>query len=353
MRDEAQGVERGPWSKEKTKTARQPHLAVGRKEECMIVNVVYGFLGAGKTTFIKYIMDYPPEGEKVVILVNEFGEIGVDGLILADQKGVIKDIVEMPSGCICCTLAADFRRQFLELHETFQPDRIIVEPTGVAMISQIMQILLGEDLRPLYSESTLIHILDSSEFLDFIKRQRHFVENQLKRSSFVVLNKIDRVKPRMVDLLVQSVKEINPTAEVFPTSFGELNEDIVKQVLGMAQREAGEVATLEELEAEAEHVHELEHNFAAQFITFGGKYEEVFDRRSLESFFDRLNQGDFGEVVRAKGVFQTPKEWIRIELASREVRVDQVAPVPQSVVSIIGRDIDAQDMESGLVSCQT
>lgn len=318
----------------------------------MIVNVVYGFLGAGKTTFIKYLMEYPPQGEKLVILVNEFGEVGVDGLILSDQKGLIADVVELPSGCICCTLSADFRRQFLDVHERFRPDRIIVEPTGVAMISQIMQILLGEDLRRLYTDSNLIHILDSSEFLDFIKRQRHFMENQLRRSSFVVLNKIDRVKPYMVDLLIQSVKEINPAAEVYPTTFGQLDPDIVKQILTAAPGKAELQPSLGDLAAEPGHEDEHDHDFAEQFRNFGGKYEEVFDRQRLESFFERLNNGDYGEVVRAKGVFRTPKEWIKIELASREIQVNSVSSAPQSIVSIVGRDIDTQEMEAGLVGCQ-
>lgn len=318
----------------------------------MIVNVVYGFLGAGKTTFIKHIMDYPPKDEKIVILVNEFGEVGVDGLLLADQKGVLADIVELPSGCICCTLSSDFRRQFLEVHERFRPDRIIVEPTGVAMISQILQVLTAEDLRPLYTDSNLIHILDSSEFLDFIKRQRHFMENQLRRSSFVVLNKVDRVDPRMVELLIQSVKEINPAAEVHPASFGELGLETVRRVLGLVEGTVSGQRSLGQAEASPESEHDHGHDFAEQFHSFGGKYREVFDRRRLESFFERLNQGEYGDVVRAKGVFQTPHEWVRIELASREIRVDPATAASQSVVSIVGRNIDTQGMESGLVGCQ-
>lgn len=320
----------------------------------MIVNVVYGFLGAGKTTFIKYIMEYPPPDEKVVILVNEFGEIGIDGLILADQTGLIADVVELPSGCICCTLAADFRRQFLELHERFQPDRVIIEPTGVAMISQIMQILEAEDLRSLYSDSSLVHILDSSEFLDFVKRQRHFMENQLRRSRFVVLNKIDRVKPHMVDLLVQSVREINPHAEVYPTSFARLEPGDVKRLLGIDQRETVPELHLVEEHAERDHKHEheLEHGFAAQFRVFGEKYDELFDQQRLKSFFEGLKNREYGDVVRAKGVFRTPNDWVKLELASGEVRVDPIPNASQSAVSIIGRDIDTDGMESGLIRCQ-
>jgi len=318
----------------------------------MIVNVVYGFLGAGKTTFIKYIMEYPPPNEKLVILVNEFGEIGIDGLILADQTGLIADVVELPSGCICCTLAADFRRQFLELHERYQPDRVIIEPTGVAMISQIMQILEGEDLRSLYSESSLVHILDASEFLDFVKRQRHFIENQLRRSRFVILNKVDRINPHMVDLLVQSVKEINPHAEVYPTSFAKLEPDNVKRLLGITERETGPEQHLIKEHADDDHDHALEHGFAEQFRVFGEKYDEVFDQQRLESFFEGLKNREYGDVVRAKGVFRTPKDWVKLELASGEIRIDPIPTASQSAVSIIGRDIDTEEMESGLISCQ-
>jgi G3E family GTPase len=305
-------------------------------------------LGAGKTTFIKYIMDYPPEGEKLVVIVNEFGEVGVDGIILSDQKGLIADVVELPSGCICCTLSSDFRRQFLEVHERFRPDRIIVEPTGVAMISQIQQILGAEDLRNLYSDINLIHILDGAEFLNFIKRQRHFMENQLRRSRLVILNKMDRVKPHMVELLVQSVAEINPDAEVYPTSFGQLDSGVVKRMLGLAD---GEIAGPPDLEVPEEE-HEHGHDFAAQFLAFGKKYEAMFDRECLQSFFESLKNREYGEVVRAKGVFRTQKEWIKLELASGEVRLDPVPAASESVVSIIGTNIDTTEMEQGLISCQ-
>lgn len=317
----------------------------------MIVNVVYGFLGAGKTTFIKHIMEYPPAGEKLVVLVNEFGEVGFDGLILSDQKGLIADVVELPSGCICCTLASDFRRQFIEIHERFRPDRVIVEPTGVALISQILQILEGEDVRRLYSDFSLIHILDSSEFLNFIKRQRHFMENQLRRSRLVILNKIDRIKPHMVELLRQSVEEINPDAEVYPTSFGRVDGSVVRRMLGMVER-GGEGAALDEGH-EGEHDHDHRNDFAAQFSSFGKKYEATFDRQCLQSFFEKLKNRTFGEVVRAKGVFRTPDEWIKLELASGEVRLDPVPAAAESVVSIIGIGMDTNEMEHGLIGCQT
>jgi len=322
----------------------------------MIMNVVYGFLGAGKTTFIRHMMENPPRDEKLVILVNEFGEVGVDGLILTGQGTQLAEIVELPSGCICCTMASDFRRQVLELHQRFAPDRMIVEPTGVATISQIMQILEGEDLRPLYSDLSLIHLLDGSEFLSFIKSHRHFMENQIRRSRSVLLNKMDRVKPTMVTLLVNSIKEINPEAMVYPTSFARLDASLLETVLGIRRRK-GEGSGLRPQPEEThvpgdEEEHDHDHGLADEFESFGRKYSHSFFRQCLESFFQTLKTGGYGRVVRAKGVFRTNEDWIRLELASGEVLIERAPTGEYSAVSIIGQKIVQEAIDAALDGCR-
>ena len=311
----------------------------------MIVNVVYGFLGAGKTTFIRYVMENPPEGEKVVILVNEFGEIGVDGLILSGKGEQTAEVVELPSGCICCTMASDFRRQMLELHHRLAPDRIIVEPTGVATISQIMQILEGEDMRDLFSDLRLIHLLDASEFMSFIKSHRSFIENQIRRSKSVLLNKIDRVKPIMVNLLIESIKEINPDVMVYPTSFGRLNDSILEVFLGISGH--GD----DELQLQSEDQIDHDHGLADQFESYGRRFLSSFSRQRLESLFEKLKYGAYGRIIRAKGIFQTSGEWIKLELASSEVRFEIVPAAGYSVISIIGQGIVEEALDASLSEC--
>lgn len=316
----------------------------------MIVNVIYGFLGAGKTTLIRYLLENPPTGEKIVVFVNEFGEVGVDGLLIQGTGNRPADVVELPSGCICCTMAADFRRQFLEIHEDFGPDRIIVEPTGVATISQILQILDGEDLKPLYSRLGLIHVVDASEFLSFIKVQRHFMENQLRNSRVVVLNKVDRVDERRIDLLVDSIKEINPEAVVYPTSFARLDADILDDLLRGSS--IADEDTHDHDRSHGEEHHHHDDSFASRFDSFGRTFSQTFQRRRLDEFFRRLTGTDFGDVVRAKGIFKTDESWMKWELASGEVTTESVPGKGESIVSVIGHGINPNRMEAELDNCK-
>ena len=128
----------------------------------MIVDIVYGFLGAGKTTFISRVLKEWGSKEKTVVLVNEFGEVGIDGELLALQGG---NVVEMPSGCICCTLQADFRSQLLDICRTIGPERVIIEPTGVATIAQVRSIIEAQLFENTIREINDILIADAYEYI--------------------------------------------------------------------------------------------------------------------------------------------------------------------------------------------
>lgn len=319
----------------------------------MIINVVYGFLGAGKTTFIRYLLEHPPKGEKLVILVNEFGEVGVDGLVLSGRGADVADVVEMPSGCICCTMASDFRRQIIELHKAFSPDRMIIEPTGVATISQIMSILEREDLEALYSDIRLIHILDASEFLSFMKSHRYFMENQLRAGNLMILNKTDRIKPSVTKLLVNSVKEINPEARVFPTSFAKLEPSVLDEIFDTDYKPASGEQEKNSREGTPVHHEDEAHGLAQKYSPFGLRYPKaVFQLECLTSFFESLRDQEYGDVVRAKGIFRSPGGWIRLELASGEVSIAKNPAGEESLVSVIGQFVNTPKLEARLKACQ-
>ncbi len=186
----------------------------------MIVDVIFGFLGSGKTTFITRILREWDSDEKIVVLVNEFGDVGIDGELLSSQGG---NVVEMPSGCICCTLQADFRAQILEISRTIKPDRIIIEPTGVATIGQIQWILEAQLFEREISRIHKILIADATGFMGLYRANRHFVESQVENAHIIMLNKCDRVDQRKAMVIQSAISAINPELTVFMTEFGAIN----------------------------------------------------------------------------------------------------------------------------------
>jgi G3E family GTPase len=231
---------------------------------------------------------------------------------------------------------------------------MIVEPTGVATISQILQILQGEDLRKLYSELSLVHILDVSEFLSFFKSHRRFIENQISRSNVVVLNKVDRVKQSLVGLFKESIREINPLAEVYPTSFARLDPTITNKILKIGERSENE-NNYQWAENQYHHVNPKDYDeelgLAAEFRTYGRTFDQVFNISCLELFFEELRQQTYGAVIRAKGVFRTTSTWLKLELASGEVHMENGPKANESVISVIGRDMNVGMIDAKLSEC--
>lgn len=318
----------------------------------MFIELIYGFLGAGKTTFIRHLLEHQGTGERWVILVNEFGEVGIDGRILTHAGSQAAAVVELPSGCICCTLAPDFRRQLIEVSATYAPDRILVEPTGLATIGQIMAILAHADIQRLYAGLRLIHLVDAAEFLAFIKANRHFVENQIQAGQIVLLNKADLLSPSRVNLLAASIREINPAAQVYSTSFARLDPDVRKAIfdvrrIGPERLPEPDTETVAELASEP-------HDHTNGYQSFGRRYRsEVFHADRLHAFFEQLQAHRYGEIVRAKGLFRTDRAWLLLEFASGTV---QSAPGPdgiESAVSIIGKRFNVVDLEAQLQGCMT
>jgi G3E family GTPase len=327
----------------------------------MIVDIVYGFLGSGKTTFIARVLREWGNRERIVVLVNEFGEIGIDGSLLRDQGG---NVVEMPSGCICCTLQADFKKQMLEIIEDIHPQRLIIEPTGVATIAQIRSIVAAQMFEKVIDTVNQVLITDATGFMGLYKANPHFVESQVKNARIALLNKCDRVDNRRAMLIRNAISAINPNATVLMTEFGSVDWDqytmALAAPLGVDQRlqqtdfvEADHSSEHDEERAQAErevHVHEGED--ALGYESFGLVYDDVsFEQGALESVFHELNNSKMGEVVRAKGIFRVDQKCILMELASGEFSSQPVRMTDQSRVSVIGRNLDKKLIGVAIEGC--
>ncbi len=216
------------------------------------VNVISGFLGAGKTTLIsKLITDVFP-GEKVVLVENEFGEIGIDGSFLK-EAGI--EISEINSGCICCTLKGDFETAMKQVIETYHPDRIVIEPSGVGKLSDILKIIKGVEGVELDSYSTVV---DAARCRIYHKNFKEFFDDQIATASCVVLSRTQQVSEEKLAGAVAIIRELNPEARIITTPWDELSGKAVFEA--MTGSSNGFPEGLGEYEDEDEDEHEHHHH---------------------------------------------------------------------------------------------
>jgi G3E family GTPase len=321
----------------------------------MIVDVIYGFLGSGKTTFISRILQEWGSKEKIVVLVNEFGDVGIDGTLLQGQNS---KVIEMPSGCICCTLQSDFKTQMLDILETIHPERLIIEPTGVATIGQIRAIIELQIFEDVIDTINNILIADATGFMALYKANRYFVESQIVNARLVLLNKCDKVEHRRALLIRDAITVINPDATVLLTEYGGV--DWAQYQLAMStppssySRQllpAGQIP-LEEGKPEAGQIRLQVDQDALGYESFGITYDDLlFNQPKLEHLFSQLQGPEMGTIVRAKGIFQVGRKWILMELASGEISTQPVRQSEQSKVSIIGKGLNRKAIGTAFERC--
>ena len=178
------------------------------------VDIISGFLGAGKTTFIKKLLQDAIAGEKVVLIENEFGEIGIDGGFLKDS-GI--EIREMNSGCICCSLVGDFASSLQEILTKYQPDRIIIEPSGVGKLSDVMRAVSDVESDLEVENNSAVTVVDVKKCKLYMKNFGEFFNNQVQCATTIVLSRTDVAKQEVIDEAVAMIREINPTATIITT----------------------------------------------------------------------------------------------------------------------------------------
>ncbi len=312
----------------------------------MIVDIVFGFLGAGKTTFIINALKELGSDEKTVVLVNEFGEIGIDGDLLSGQGG---NVVEMPNGCICCSLQSDFRSQMLDIIGTLQPQRVIIEPTGVATIKQIRSIFEAQLFEDTIKKIRNIMIADAAGFMELYKANRHFMESQVEHADLVLLNKCDRVDKRKAQLVRSAISAINPQITILMTEYGKVDWAEYRQALSTIPSKDMGLPKKEQLI-----LHHYKEEDELGYTSFGQVHDsQIFDYEALEKFFLALNAPDseMGKIVRAKGVFQVDDKYLLMELASGEFSSQPLGKANQGKVAIIGNDLNEKLIIEALNRC--
>ena len=333
------------------------------------INVISGFLGAGKTTLIKKLLKEALADEKVVLIENEFGEIGIDGGFMQDA-GV--QVTEMNSGCICCSLVGDFGEALKKVVAQFAPDRILIEPSGVGKLSDVMAAIKksSEECDLVLNSATTV--ADAQKCKIYMKNFGEFYDNQIENAGAVILSRTQSVSQEKLDQAVALIREKNPKARILTTPWDELTgarilevmenaQDLTLKLMEEAHRKneeeeaewekfaaehPEEAARMEEEEEEHHHHHhhhdheeeehehhhhdhdddddeeeehehhhhhhhhhhhgEGDHDADEIFTSWGRETAKKFDRAALTEALDKLSESnEFGAILRAKGIVQT------------------------------------------------
>ncbi len=225
------------------------------------IDIISGFLGAGKTTFIKKMIDEVFQGEKIVLIENEFGEVGIDGGFLKDA-GI--QITEMNSGCICCSLVGDFGKNLNEVITKYHPDRILIEPSGVGKLSDVMKSVIDIEKEQDVKLNGLITVVNATKASKQMKAFGEFFNNQIEYATTVVLSRTQNATPEQLELCVKQIQALNAKAAIITTPWDDIKgEQILKVMEGQDSLEmklmAEEHAKAEAEEHEHEHHHDHDH----------------------------------------------------------------------------------------------
>ena len=335
------------------------------------VDVVSGFLGAGKTTFIKKLLEDVIKDEKVVLIENEFGKIAIDGGFLKNSGIEIK---EMSQGCICCSLVGDFASSLEEILTKFTPDRIIIEPSGVGKLSDVLKAIQGVEEKLDVESNSAVTVVDAKKCGLYHKNFGEFFNNQIQFATTIMLSRIDKCTPEEVQAAVDLVRELNPTAAVITTQLSLLSGEKLMEILeSPVDLKAEMLAELHEHhhhhhhdgeecddpecechhhhddDDEDEHEHHHHHHADDIFESWGTENVKAMSRETLEALCDKLaNTTEFGEVVRAKGMIPSDgaaAEWLYFDVVPGEVEIRIDEPDVIGKLCVIGPELNEEKLE--------
>jgi cobalamin biosynthesis protein CobW len=300
------------------------------------VDILTGFLGSGKTTLLRHVLDHGLQGKPVAVIMNEIGEIGIDGRVVTGLSAVEK-MVELSSGCICCTID-DYRFDLAvqEIIETTRPHLIIIESTGLADPEPLVDRVKGAGL----GLDAIIAVVDAEAAARHL-RETVVAARQVEAADFIVLNKVDLVDEGAAARLERRLTRLNPRAEHFRTVRGAIDSDVLFATGVAAYRERA-------VRQGAPHLHE------DGFTSFVYRSEALLDQERFTHLLSRLPR----DVVRAKGIVQfAEREWqclFNVTCGRPELTWVKLPAVPENQAIFIGRDLARHEaaLRATLASCE-
>ena len=350
------------------------------------IDIFSGFLGAGKTTLIRKLIKEAFAGEKLVLIENEFGEIGVDGAFMQDA-GI--EVTEMNSGCICCSLVGDFGKALKKVLETYAPDRILIEPSGVGKLSDVIKAVEKVDSRDLVLNS-FTTVVDAKKAKIYMKNFGEFFNNQVENANSIILSRTAGMDPAKLSAAIVLLREKNPEATLITTPWEELDG---KTILAAMEKRSTLEAALRELEQEAEtheehdhcchhhdheeeecsdpdcachhhHDHEEEecddpdcachhhhhhhgHDADEVFVSWGAETPRKFTEEELRHILAQLESGEYGTVLRSKGLVDAAEgQWLHFDYVPGEPDIRRGAPGVTGRICVIGSQLKEDNLQA-------
>lgn len=272
------------------------------------VDIISGFLGAGKTTLIKKLLSENFNSEKIVIIENEFGEVGIDGSLLKETGIQIK---ELNSGCICCSIAGDFSSALKEVLKLYQPDRIIIEPSGVGKLTDVKEVCSQFAAKTDAILNVCITVVDVIKFKMYLRNFSEFFTNQIAAADVIVLSRTQKADSTKINEVVGELRKINPSANIITNNWEELESENIYLQASNSRKTLFEKEALEEVKQhcccghhQAEgHKHEHDHTAQEIFDVWGVESSKVFSIDEIDRILTQLDtQSSLGCIIRAKGI---------------------------------------------------
>lgn len=363
------------------------------------IDVVSGFLGAGKTTLIKKLLKETLDGSKTVLIENEFGEIGIDGGFLK-EAGI--EIKEMNSGCICCSLVGDFGTSLKEVIATYAPERILIEPSGVGKLSDVLKAVEDVAAELDVQVNSAVAVVDATKCKMYIKNFGEFFLNQIEYAGTVILSRTGKISQEKLNTCVEMIREHNKQATIITTPWEQLEgAAILETIEGADKLEDMMKEMLEHVHEEQEHHHEEEdehcghhheedeccghhhheedeccghhhdhhhehgeectcgchdhnhdhhghhHHADEVFTSWGMETPNVYGKEEISNILTALDSGEYGVILRAKGM--VPAEdgtWIYYDYVPEEHEIRSGKPEVTGKICVIGSKLEEKKLEA-------
>ncbi|KPU43862.1 putative GTP-binding protein YjiA [Oxobacter pfennigii] len=318
--------------------------------------IISGFLGAGKTTLIQKLLKEAFQNEKIVLIENDFGDISVDAALL--KSGGI-EVKEINSGCICCSLSGDFIKSLKELLERFNPDKVIIEPSGVGKLSDIIKACLDPRILSLAKVKAKITVADVKRCKMYLDNFGEFFEDQIQNADAILLSRTEEF-PDRVNAAYEIIRGLNPHGAIFSKPWGQIN---VKEILHPHRDDgvhAGHHQHAHECKcgcshngahSHGEHKHghghncSCGHNHGAEeiFDTVTIRTNQVFSIEDLKARISNMEKNARGTILRAKGILRGPVGYMNLQYLPGDIKVTECT-ASGDMLCIIGRNLNRQEL---------